>query len=488
MSLTKVTYAMVEAAPINVVDYGAIGDGVTDDTVALQNALNTGKSVYLPSGNFLFTTELTINTNFQTLTGPGVLKPSGNINGVKITGGCIGVEVNLTFNSAAHSGGYCVYISNGNRVKISRLNIVDGFGALYVEKANVVVVDWLWATCRGAGVVWYGNDTTRSDLLTILSGVVAVPDAEYGLRWDGNCHSLEIKYFGIVGGKGVVVQNTDGVSTFPAIGRFDHIEVDYSKTHGIEIKAGLDFDFVATYVLGALGDGLKIAATVNALEVRVTGGKFAGNTGYGINNLGGALLYSGNSTLYTNTLGETNGLIRTISPAYFVDATASFSKSANNPVIAFDTNDFIAYDRPLNAVRTTIGGTEVFSVSATANSSPNPITSPNFKIDATASFTVQAGSTQINFDANDFISYDRATNVYRIFINSNVPLLINATQLVSTVPLVLPVYTAATLPAALAGTKAFVSDANATTFASVVAGGGSDFVPVYYDGAAWKIG
>lgn len=57
-------------------------------------------------------------------------------------------------------------------------------------------------------------------------------------------------------------------------------------------------------------------------------------------------------------------------------------------------------------------------------------------------------------------------------------------------PQVLPVYTVATLPAAATYTygKAFVSDANATTFASVVAGGGANKVPVYSNGTNWLIG
>lgn len=51
------------------------------------------------------------------------------------------------------------------------------------------------------------------------------------------------------------------------------------------------------------------------------------------------------------------------------------------------------------------------------------------------------------------------------------------------------VYAVAALPAAgIAGRKAFVSDANATTFASIVAGGGSNGVPVYDDGTNWRIG
>jgi hypothetical protein len=51
--------------------------------------------------------------------------------------------------------------------------------------------------------------------------------------------------------------------------------------------------------------------------------------------------------------------------------------------------------------------------------------------------------------------------------------------------------TVATLPTAAtagAGARAFVTDANATTFASVVAGGGANGVPVYSDGTNWRIG
>lgn len=47
----------------------AVGDGVTDDTLAIQTALNTGKDVFLPPGTYLTTQPLVLNTVGQRLYG-----------------------------------------------------------------------------------------------------------------------------------------------------------------------------------------------------------------------------------------------------------------------------------------------------------------------------------------------------------------------------------------------------------------------------------
>ena len=66
--------------------------------------------------------------------------------------------------------------------------------------------------------------------------------------------------------------------------------------------------------------------------------------------------------------------------------------------------------------------------------------------------------------------------------------LINIDQLA----LVAPVYGASTVSALPTGqrpgARGFVIDATSTTFLSIVAGGGSDSVPVVYDGQNWVIG
>lgn len=57
-------------------------------------------------------------------------------------------------------------------------------------------------------------------------------------------------------------------------------------------------------------------------------------------------------------------------------------------------------------------------------------------------------------------------------------------------PLRMKDYAVANLPPAAdwQNGRAFVTDANATTFASIVAGGGANKVPVYSDGSNWRIG
>lgn len=64
MSLTKASYAMIDSAPASVLDFGAVGDGVTDDTAAIQAAIDyvitqpgTGqKTLFFPNGNYSVTT------------------------------------------------------------------------------------------------------------------------------------------------------------------------------------------------------------------------------------------------------------------------------------------------------------------------------------------------------------------------------------------------------------------------------------------------
>jgi hypothetical protein len=59
MALTKVHNRMIAGAAVNVQDFGAVGDGVTDDTTAIQTAVDTGKEILIPAGTFRITNTIT---------------------------------------------------------------------------------------------------------------------------------------------------------------------------------------------------------------------------------------------------------------------------------------------------------------------------------------------------------------------------------------------------------------------------------------------
>ena len=84
MSLTKVSFSMINSAPVNVRDYGATGDGVTNDTIAVQAALTAAKAgskiLYFPKGNYLVQEALYLDRGLTVygdgITSTGILRTS----------------------------------------------------------------------------------------------------------------------------------------------------------------------------------------------------------------------------------------------------------------------------------------------------------------------------------------------------------------------------------------------------------------------------
>jgi hypothetical protein len=58
MSLTKVSYSLINGSPSNVLDYGAVGDGVANDTTAFINCFNASFDTYIPTGIYKLTTAI----------------------------------------------------------------------------------------------------------------------------------------------------------------------------------------------------------------------------------------------------------------------------------------------------------------------------------------------------------------------------------------------------------------------------------------------
>ena len=98
MSLTKLSYSMIQGAPVSVLDFGAVGDGVTNNATAFQAAIDavatSGKTIYVPAGSYKINSALTTSGHFN-IFGDGD-KSILDFSAATIAGSCITVSGALT--------------------------------------------------------------------------------------------------------------------------------------------------------------------------------------------------------------------------------------------------------------------------------------------------------------------------------------------------------------------------------------------------------
>lgn len=114
MALTKVSFSMIDSGFVNVEDFGAVGDGTTNDTVAIQAAIDSLQSyqTLLLSANYKINAKLTIQ----------------NKSDIRITGG------GRLFFSAAPSGDYIfTLVGTINNLEIDHLTLVGDGNSGYTQ-------------------------------------------------------------------------------------------------------------------------------------------------------------------------------------------------------------------------------------------------------------------------------------------------------------------------------------------------------------------
>ncbi len=124
MSLTKVSYSMITGSPVNVKDYGAVGDGIANDATAFGLALTaaSGSVLEIPLGTYKINSALTIPSNTTV----------------------IGYGATLDFSSA----GNIAALNLGSNVKLFGFKLIGPSNASY--NGNSI------------GVKCYGTDNTPS--------------------------------------------------------------------------------------------------------------------------------------------------------------------------------------------------------------------------------------------------------------------------------------------------------------------------------------
>lgn len=136
----------------NVKDYGATGDGVTDDTAAFVNAIATGLPVLVPKGDFLLSSTLILNDG-QTIFGYGYesnLKTvtHGSTSSQATTYNMIQVFTNCMVSSLRFTGdGLITYVFP-----------FTSQNGVWVQGDNNKILNCMFLNLRGAGVLAFKND------------------------------------------------------------------------------------------------------------------------------------------------------------------------------------------------------------------------------------------------------------------------------------------------------------------------------------------
>lgn len=158
MSLTKVSYSMIQGAPANALDFGAKGDGTTDDTDALQDFFDYVSSNHIagiiPSGNYVVSSTLTV-TSATTISNFAIL---GEVeDSIWQTNAAVGVR----FLWIGSSGGTVISFNNVRSATISGIFIApkttQNIGVcLSIDGVNSTGVQASIGSAPGSGVVQTG--------------------------------------------------------------------------------------------------------------------------------------------------------------------------------------------------------------------------------------------------------------------------------------------------------------------------------------------
>lgn len=208
MSLTKVTYSMIKGAPASVLDFGAVGNGVADDTAAFNAAIAwanakggsdraniLGSTIFIPEGRYKITAALdpiTVSSVFFvgasqgstvlliSATGSAFTFGDATRTNIVVGGGIHGVKIEYPSgpsgaNTCAVAADYAFSLSFEN-IMLERCPTFLRLGETALRTAGGVNVDNVIGSIENAGYpvfdVRYGAGLYVSNTRLFVRGVV----------------------------------------------------------------------------------------------------------------------------------------------------------------------------------------------------------------------------------------------------------------------------------------------------------------------------
>jgi hypothetical protein len=511
---------------VSVKDFGAVGDGVTDDSDALQDALNVGGVIYGDAKDTYRVTRTLDVTQPVVLHGLNILANTAGTftplypkyKAILHFAGVTGIIVNsCRFVADGTFSGYTLNFFDCNEVTVTGNSFVvtnsvsSSVSVNLVRMNNDVVISgnhfehYANAVSDGGGCIWVrnivteGNTTDKCQRVVVSENTIVKTSTDEAIWIAGNNGITEDV---IVSNNLLTVSGAgSAITVFP--GKF----ATSSNTTTVNYCS-----VCSNTIRGSLSD--------TAIKIGAAAANDAGTSMIGINvydnviQLSSALFGIRRDTVTLTNSAAYNNFISIGSGGN--TAVSGFNYQYDNKIVGTFTNASAAI-YPVTTGSTTFG--------SDTNRWPaaSPLTIRFQGTTAGQRYGIKFSGGFVGEDKNSGIyvePYFANANGQRVYLNAqgvdiayaahqnnsgvankyfgpatdNDTGLGNPTyrwQFVHTYYVrtySVPVASLLSAATAGAGTRAFVSDATATTFASIVAGGGSNFVPVYSDGTNWRIG
>ena len=267
---------------VDVKDFGAKGDGTTDDTLPFSYAiaaLSSGGILHVPPGRYKVTSALTIGKSIRIVgsaPNSSVIVPAGNFDLFTFNGGTMGAGIkDLSVSAAGMTGGNCVAVNTADRTSFENLIITDPFNGFDIRKANVCSIHQVWMNAvRGNyGIQWFGDASNRSDVLDLDNVVMSCSSntvGAVGVLVDGNVNTLDMRHVACTTmGRGLWVKNSSGGPNPAFVTAYD-FQCDFTYSEAVRLEGSARSVFLTDlYAHGsATTDGVFIDPTVQNVHIQ----------------------------------------------------------------------------------------------------------------------------------------------------------------------------------------------------------------------------